>query len=90
MASSGIEPATFRLVAYCLKQIHYCVPLKLKYGLNIVTRRAHITILEMFRPVPHSTYFILNKTREVHFFHIKQLHNHSVEVLLTTQVSTLN
>jgi hypothetical protein len=26
MKSSGIEPTTFRLVAYCLKKLPYCVP----------------------------------------------------------------
>jgi hypothetical protein len=31
MTSSGIEPATFRLVVQCLKQLPYCVSRKYKY-----------------------------------------------------------
>jgi hypothetical protein len=27
ITSSGNEPATFRLVAYCRKQLRYCIPL---------------------------------------------------------------
>jgi hypothetical protein len=26
---SRLEPSTFRLVAYCLNYLHYCVPIKL-------------------------------------------------------------
>jgi hypothetical protein len=27
VASSGVEPVTFWLVAWCLNQLHYCMPL---------------------------------------------------------------
>jgi hypothetical protein len=40
VTSSGIELATFKLVAYCLNQLHYCVPMherqNISYVLNVI------------------------------------------------------
>jgi hypothetical protein len=53
MTSSGTEPATFRLVTYCLNQLRYCVPSRIDDRDN-----SHVSIilsceLHFYAPITH-------------------------------------
>jgi hypothetical protein len=49
MATSGLEPVTFRLVAYDLNQLRYRVPLGMKLGVIISSQNFYYNLHQLLR-----------------------------------------